>query len=200
LRLLVHSASRQCRASKRKLASPREQGQAGPSAKGQNEEAPQRKDIRRFLARPPPPSSPETIGGGGQKRSTIVSEIAYGLAGVGAGALPSGAAAAGYCERQSQGEIIRQRQRELTDAQTQLAVAQMNLQARRQGCGRYRCTDSRSARLLGHEAPSPRSARPWSAARNGFASNSSWSLRRSNVDARTLEKKSVSLVAVLAKG
>jgi len=63
------------------------------------------------------------------RSSTIVSEIASGLAGVGAGALPSGAAAAGYCERQSQGEIIRQRQRELTDAQTQLAVAQMNLQA-----------------------------------------------------------------------
>ena len=45
-----------------------------------------------------------------------------------------------------------------------------------------------------------RRARPWSAARNGFASNSSWSLGRSNIDARTLEKKSVSLVAVLAKG
>src|ERR1700730_15624084 len=41
--------------------------------KDQNEEAPQRKNIRRFLARPPPPSSPETIGGGSQKRSTIVS-------------------------------------------------------------------------------------------------------------------------------
>jgi hypothetical protein len=41
-----------------------------------NEEAPQRKGIRRFLARPPPPSSPETIGGGGKKRLTIVSEIA----------------------------------------------------------------------------------------------------------------------------
>ena len=37
------------------------------------------------------------------------------------------------------------------------------------------------------------------AARNGFASNSSWSLWRSNIDARTLEKKSVSSVAVLAK-
>jgi hypothetical protein len=71
--------------------------------KDQNEEAPQRKDIRRFLARPPPPSSPETIGGEEvrRKRLTIVSEIAYGLAGVGAGALPSGAAAAGAGTRYS---------------------------------------------------------------------------------------------------
>jgi hypothetical protein len=34
-----------------------------------------------------------------------------------------------YRERQSQDEITQQRQRELTDAQTQHAVAQMNLQA-----------------------------------------------------------------------
>ena len=34
--------------------------------KNRDEETPQRKEIRRFLARPPPPSSPKTSGGAGK--------------------------------------------------------------------------------------------------------------------------------------